>query len=578
MNTSIKFSLLAHVLLAFALLMSAQLVLAKPTELSAIRLGQTPDQTRVVFEIVNNQRFEVTRLTNPERIVVDFYQAKNAVSFQQQAFQDQRVAGMRVAADDERTRVVLDLRQSYQYRYFTLAKSANRPERLVIDLTTPALAQTTATQSTQIAQAPQPVIPEEQPAKVVEQPTVQVKTPVPTVKPSPAVNVASASVAKNSVVTKTTTTVSPNKVQANQATEALLNNNRDFVAKKEFIVALDAGHGGRDVGAIGPTGVYEKNVTLALAMQMKQVIDQQPGMRAILTRDRDEYVELKQRVDIAKKHKADIFISIHADAFTSQAPRGGSVYVLSSNGASSVMARTLAQRENAALGVLQLAGRDKDVAFVLSDLSREANIRSSRKLGETVLNEMQRTVTIHKHTIQSADFAVLKSIDMPSMLLEAAFISNPHEEKKLQDVRFQRTFAEAVTRGLRNFIDQTGHQPRWGETLYVQYNVQRGDTLSGLAQAYGLSTRELMRINNIQNANQLYVGRKLKVPVTDKLTVQYDVTYKVKRGDTLSQIAQAHKVTVEELMKVNKIQRPNQLYVGRELTIPVREQVLASAH
>lgn len=573
MNTSIKFPLVLHILLVLALLLGVQSVLAKTTELSAIRLGQTPDQTRVVFEIVNNQRFEVTRLTNPERIVVDFYQAKNAVSFQQQAFQDQRVAGMRVAADNERTRVVLDLRQSYQYRYFTLAKSANRPERLVIDLTTPALAQTTATSSIQMAQASVPVN-QAQP-KPVEQPVEVLKTPLP-VKEQPTI-AAVEPVVKNSVVTKTTTAVSQNKVQANQATEALLNNNRDFVAKKEFIVALDAGHGGRDVGAIGPTGVYEKEVTLALAQQMKQVIDQQPGMRAVLTRDRDEYLELKQRVDLAKKFKADIFISIHADAFTSQAPSGGSVYVLSSNGASSVMARTLAQSENAALGVLQLAGRDKDVAFVLSDLSREANIRSSRKLGETVLNEMQRTVTVHKHTIQSADFAVLKSIDMPSMLLEAAFISNPQEEKKLQDVRFQRTFAEAVTRGLRNFIDQTGHQPRWGETLYVQYKVQRGDTLSGVAQAYGLSSRELMRLNNIRNANQLYVGRKLKVPVTDKLTVQYDVTYKVKRGDTLSQIAQAHKVSVDELMKVNKIQRPNQLYIGRELTIPVREQVLASA-
>ena len=573
MNTSIKFPLVLYVLLVLALLLGVQSVLAKTTELSAIRLGQTPDQTRVVFEIVNNQRFEVTRLTNPERIVVDFYQAKNAVSFQQQAFQDQRVAGMRVAADHERTRVVLDLRQSYQYRYFTLAKSANRPERLVIDLTTPALAQTTAASSIQMAQASTSV--NQAQLKPVEQPVESVKTTIPAKEQSAIAAVES--VVKNSVVTKTTTAVSQNKVQANQATEALLNNNRDFVAKKEFIVALDAGHGGRDAGAIGPTGVYEKEVTLALAQQMKQVIDQQPGMRAVLTRDRDEYLELKQRVDLAKKFKADIFISIHADAFTSQAPSGGSVYVLSSNGASSVMARTLAQSENAALGVLQLAGRDKDVAFVLSDLSREANIRSSRKLGETVLNEMQRTVTVHKHTIQSADFAVLKSIDMPSMLLEAAFISNPQEEKKLQDVRFQRTFAEAVTRGLRNFIDQTGHQPRWGETLYVQYKVQRGDTLSGVAQAYGLSSRELMRLNNIRNANQLYVGRKLKVPVTDKLTVQYDVTYKVKRGDTLSQIAQAHKVTVDELMKVNKIQRPNQLYIGRELTIPVREQVLASA-
>lgn len=543
-------------------MLTSQLTVAKATELSGIRLGQTPDQTRVVFEIRNNQSFDVMRLTNPERVVVDFHHARNSVSFKNQRFQDQRVASMRISSDGQKTRVVLDLRDAYQYKYFTLSKNGSRPERLVIDLTQPMLAK--ADTSVQLA------------SNKPEQKTLSVPPP----KPSANAAVQALPESDKQVVPRkpTPSVVARTKPAANSATESLLNNNRDFVQSKQFVVAIDPGHGGRDVGAIGPAGTYEKDVVLAQAKALKKAIDAQPGMKAVLTRDSDVYLQLHERVNIAKQQNADIFISVHADAYSSSAPQGGSVYVLSNNGASSVMARTLARQENAALGVLQLAGRDKDVAFVLSDLTREANIRASRKLGQSVLSEMQRTVKVHKHTIQSADFAVLKSIDMPSMLLEVAFISSPIEERKLQDPRFHQTFAQAVTRGLNKFIEQTGHAPRWGETLYVNYEVQRGDTLSDIAQAYGVSSRELMNINNIRNANQLYVGRKLKVPVTDKLTVQYDLKYTVKRGDTLSQIAHTHKVDVRELMRINNIKNANQLYVGRELTVPVRESVLAAAN
>lgn len=562
MNNERNSKFIGRFFLALLLMLTSQVTIAKATELSGIRLGQTPDQTRVVFEIRNNQSFEVTRLSNPERVVVDFHHARNAVSFKNQRFQDQRVASMRISSNEKRTRVVLDLREAYAYKYFTLGKNGSRPERLVIDLTQPMLDK--ADSQTQLAQAPVKQNTNPKPAASVQSEPEQVKKVVAR-KPTP------------SVVARTKSKANE-RVQANSATESLLNNNRDFVQTKQFIVAIDPGHGGRDVGAIGPAGTYEKDVVLAQAKALKKVIDSQPGMKAVLTRDTDVYLQLHERVNIAKQQNADIFISVHADAYSSAAPKGGSVYVLSNTGASSVMARTLAKQENAALGVLQLAGRDKDVAFVLSDLTREANIRASRKLGQSVLSEMQRTVKVHKHAIQSADFAVLKSIDMPSMLLEVAFISNPIEERKLKDSRFHQTFAQAVTRGLNKFIDQTGHAPRWGETLYVNYEVQRGDTLSGIAQAYGVGSRELMNVNNIGNANQLYVGRKLKVPVTDKLTVEYDLKYTVKRGDTLSQIAHAHKINVNELMRVNNIKNANQLYVGKELTVPVRESVLAAAH
>jgi N-acetylmuramoyl-L-alanine amidase len=544
----------------------SQYAIASSAELTSIRLGQTPDQTRVVFEIKNNDRFVVSRLSNPERLVVDFYNARNSVSFRNQFFQDTRLSGIRLSTDNNRTRVVLDLRDAYQYRYFTLAKSGNRPERLVIDLTLPMLAQSQPTNS-----MPQPVVarqPSQRQAELLQplaadsvtqsQPVVSTPVVV-TQKPSPSLALQS-------------------KTAKHQATESTLNANRDFVASKEFIIAIDPGHGGRDVGAIGPTGVYEKDVVLALSKRLKQEIDAQPGMRAILTRDTDVYLNLGERVAIARQNNADIFISVHADAYPTGSPRGGSIYVLSNRGASSVMARKLAQRENAALGVVQLAGRDVDVATVLTDLTREANLRASRKLGSTVLAKMDSSgLALHKTSVQSAEFAVLRSIDMPSMLIEAAFISNPFEEKRLQDPRFHKDFAQSVTSGLRQFIEQTGHAPRWGETLYVNVDVRRGDTLSALALSYGVSTRELMRLNNMSNANQLYVGRKLRVPVTEKMMVQYEKIYKVQQGDTLSGIALQNKVSVEDLMEANNLRNPNQLFVGRELKIPVKQSLLTVA-
>jgi N-acetylmuramoyl-L-alanine amidase len=552
--------------LIFVLLLVLFPLWAKATALTGLRLGQTPDQTRIVFELSNQQGFEISRLTQPDRLVVDFFGAKNGLSFHRRQFQDKRIARIRVSDDASRTRVVLDLRQAYQFKYFTLAKSGTRPERLVIDLTQPMLAKNqpapiTAAKPAAIASVtPAP----KKPAKVA---VVSAPAPKKVEPTKPSVSV----VASNKVAP------SKNKPQANQATEALLNQNQDFVIDKEFIVAIDAGHGGRDSGAVGPTGVKEKHVTLELAKQLKAMIDLQPGMRGVLTREGDVYLGLRERVEIAKRAKADIFISIHADAYTSKAPRGGSVYVLSNRGASSVMAQTLAQSENESLGVVQLAGGDQDLAFVLSDLTREANLRASRKLGKTVIAQMQRHIRMHKKQVQSANFAVLRSIDMPSMLIEAAFISNPYEEKQLRTDAFQRTFAQAVTNGLKAFIEKTGHQPRWGETLYVNHQVKPGDTLSVLAQSYGITTQQLMRLNNIRNANQLYVGRKLRVPVTEKLTVQYEKKYTVKRGDTLSQIAQGHNVSQQALMQVNKIRNANQLYVGRELIIPMRQQVLAAA-
>ena len=305
----------------------------------------------------------------------------------------------------------------------------------------------------------------------------------------------------------------------NKKTESLLNKESAvFTEKHEFVVAIDAGHGGRDAGAIGHNGVYEKNATLTMAKELKKIIDRQPGMHAVLTREKDVFIPLSRRVKIAKQKNADLFISIHADAFHDRSVRGGSVYILSERGASSTMAKLLAKRENASLQDVSLNGMDDDVAFALSDLSRQANIKSSRTLAVTVLKEMQKTVKMHKHSVQSAGFAVLKSIDMPSLLIETAFISNPHEARNLMSKKFQLKMASAIVNGLNKYVEQYGKKPnRWGETLYVQYKVQKGDTLSQIAANYEVSTATLKKLNGIKNANSLYVGKKLKIPVSDNL-------------------------------------------------------------
>nr|WP_127470981.1 N-acetylmuramoyl-L-alanine amidase [Thiomicrorhabdus aquaedulcis] len=199
---------------------------------------------------------------------------------------------------------------------------------------------------------------------------------------------------------------------------------------------------------------------------------------------------------------------------------GGSVYVLSKGSASSVMASLLAKSENAALQDVKLGGLDDDVAFALSDLSRESNVRASRKLGNTVLKEMQKTVKLHKPSLQSAGFAVLRSIDMPSLLIETAFISNPEEARKLVNKTFQQNMAKAIGQGLALYVEDTRprflDQPTVNQPMYVQHKVRKGDTLSSIASSYKVSMQTLKEVNDIKNANQLYVGKTVKIPVSNK--------------------------------------------------------------
>jgi N-acetylmuramoyl-L-alanine amidase len=221
-------------------------------------------------------------------------------------------------------------------------------------------------------------------------------------------------------------------------------------------IALDPGHGGEDPGAVGSGGSHEKNVVLAIAKRLKAKIEEQPNMRVMLTRDGDYFVPLHVRVQKARKVQADLFISIHADAFVKPTARGSSVFALSEKGASSTAARWLANKENAAdlIGGVNIKGQDRQLASVLLDLSTTAQINDSLKLAKAVLGEIGGINQLHKNAVEQAGFAVLKAPDIPSILIETAFISNPEEEARLTDSAYQDQMADAIMQGIRKYFSK----------------------------------------------------------------------------------------------------------------------------
>src|SRR6202171_1125685 len=226
--------------------------------------------------------------------------------------------------------------------------------------------------------------------------------------------------------------------------------------KRPIIVAVDPGHGGEDPGAVGPRGTYEKNVTLAIAKKLVAMLGAQPGMSAMLTRDDDYFVPLNARVQKARRVQADLFISIHADAFTTPTARGSSVFALSEHGATSAAARWLAQRENDAdlIGGVNLGNKDRFLARTLLDLSQTAQINDSLRVGRSVLDGIGAVNSLHKGSVEQAGFAVLKAPDIPSILIETAFISNPDEELKLKSDKYQQRFAGSIFSGVQRYFAQ----------------------------------------------------------------------------------------------------------------------------
>lgn len=284
---------------------------------------------------------------------------------------------------------------------------------------------------------------------------------------------------------------------------------------RDVIIAIDAGHGGEDPGAMGPSGTREKDIVLEISRKLAQMVNSERGMRAMLVRQGDYYLPLRKRMEKAREHKADLFISIHADAFRDPRVSGSSVYILSRRGASSEAARWLAEQENASdlVGGVSLDVNDNILASVLLDLSQTASLEASIDVADRVLSGLENVGKVHKRHVQSAGFAVLKSPDIPSILVETAYISNPREEKNLRNEHFQQKLAGAILSGLRGYFSE--HAPEGtllASTRKVRKHViTRGDTLSAIAQQYSVSMQKLRERNGLKS-DVIRVGQVLDIP------------------------------------------------------------------
>jgi N-acetylmuramoyl-L-alanine amidase len=252
------------------------------------------------------------------------------------------------------------------------------------------------------------------------------------------------------------------KADASRDASAARGRPRERTVDRLLTIAIDPGHGGEDPGAIGKRGTQEKEVTLNIAQRLQRLIEAERDMRVLLTRDGDFFVPLRERVDKARRVQADLFVSVHADAWIRPDARGSSVFVLSERGATSAQARMLAQRENEAdlIGGVNIGSKDVFLARTLLELSQSATINDSLKLGKYLLGELGNVNTLHKAHVEQAGFAVLKAPDIPSALIETAFISNPEEERRLNDDAYQEKLAEAIVKGIRQYFIKHPPGPR----------------------------------------------------------------------------------------------------------------------
>ena len=404
----------------------------------AVRIWPARDYTRVTIE--SDQALAATHLLldNPPRLVVDFEGLGLNAALRELVGKvradDPFISGVRVGQFQPRVvRLVVDLRQAVAPQLFALPPVAAYQHRLLFDLYP--------------AQEPDPLLAllrdKERGKERDKEPDKDGAT-----RPAPSASVAAtggasaASASAPSVVPPATSAPEP----ATRAERQRVN--------RLTIIALDPGHGGEDPGAVGPTGLREKDVVLAIAMQLRDRLNAQPNVRVMLTRDADYFVPLHERVRKARRVQADLFISLHADAFFRPEARGASVFALSQSGATSGAARWMAERENGAdlVGGVNVAVKDEHVMRTLLDMSTAAQIKDSLRLGQHMLARMGRVGALHKAQVEQAGFAVLKAPDIPSVLVETAFISNPEEEAKLRDAAYQARLVDALASGIARYF------------------------------------------------------------------------------------------------------------------------------
>jgi N-acetylmuramoyl-L-alanine amidase len=401
----------------------------------AVRVWPAAEYTRVTIESDLALTAQHFLAENPQRLVVDIDNLELSPALRDLVGKvrpdDPFIAGVRVGQNQPRmVRLVIDLKQPAKPQQFTLTPVAAYQHRLVFDL------YPTEAADPLLALIREKDVAERDAAKSVQDALGEfigrVDKPLPAVPP----------VAATSAPGRSLAPLPPPSREMKDRIDRLI------------VIAIDPGHGGEDPGAVGPSGLREKDVVLQVSLQLRERLNAKPGMRAMLTRDADYFVPLHERVAKARRVQADLFVSIHADAFFTPEARGASVFALSQGGASSAAARWMAQKENAAdvVGGVNAAVKDTQVLKALLDMSTTAQIKDSIRVGHEVLSRIGHVGRLHKNRVEQAGFAVLKAPDIPSILVETAFISNPDEEDKLRDPDYQRRLVEALFSGIERYF------------------------------------------------------------------------------------------------------------------------------
>ncbi|PKI17776.1 N-acetylmuramoyl-L-alanine amidase [Colwellia sp. 12G3] len=407
--------------------------------IDGIRVWPAPENTRIVFDVKQKPDYKFFTLSKPDRLVIDFTDTKNTVSLRSLAVNDPRVKLFRSSVSKGKTRLVLELTKSYQLTVFPLAPAGQYGNRLVIDL------------------------------------------------------------------------YDKNRSQKN------VSKPKESVG--DIIIGIDAGHGGEDPGSIGGKGTYEKRVTLAIAKKLQKLINNEKGMKAVMIRSGDYHVDLNRRTSLARDKHVDFFVSIHADAFHTPKPSGASVWVVTKSRAESELSRWLLNREKKSEllggggGVIKNTS-DSHLALALADMSKEHSLGVSFGVANNVIKELEKITTMHKKTPQNGNFAVLKSSDIPSILVETGFISNHKEEQNLIWSKHQQRLADAIHNGIKNhFMAHPLTGSYFASVGYKKHKVRSGESLSVLAKRYNTSMSKLININGLKS-NSLRIGQTLKIPRT----------------------------------------------------------------
>ncbi|WP_428475597.1 N-acetylmuramoyl-L-alanine amidase [Photobacterium profundum] len=492
--------------------------------------------------------------------------------------------GVRVWPAPDETRVVLDMKSEATYSYFTLTK----PNRLVVDLKTTSLKTklpVIVSDSAVLTKIRSSSAPDKGSFRLVFETKTGMTPKLFTLAPTPDGHYGyrlvldlphgkAASIAQKEKP--------PGKVTTNQ--QAQLPSGRD-----DIIIAIDPGHGGEDPGSIGPTRKYEKNVTLAVSKKVAAKINATSGMKAVMTRSSDYFVNLNKRSEIARKNKSHLLVSIHADGFTKPQPRGASVWVLNTRRANSEIGRWLEQQEKQSelLGggdVLSGDNDDQYLSMAVLDLQFGNSTKEGYEVATNVLKEISKVTRLHKSKPEHASLAVLKSPDIPSLLVETGFITNPTEERLLNSSSHQNKLANAIYKGILAYFETN---PPEG-TLFasrkggVKHKVTSGQSLSVIAKRYGVSISSIKSVNNLKS-NNLHIGQVLIIPgssasntvrtssisaSSSSATVKKVVIHKVQRGDYLGKIASKYSVTMDSIRQLNNLKSDN-VMVGQKLKVEV---------